>query len=682
MATIGEIPHFDERNLIRWNEGNPLFDLVENSFNFGFSNSEMMKRLLPNLFTWICFIVLVASHHMASAQRSSRVQIDSFIQMLDTATSEKVKINVHRKLVKLYSRLDIDSARLYCRELESLVASSDDELSRALGYHQIGSFHYYLGNHDSVLLYSNMAKEHYIALNRPKDVASALINIGLSYQGKGHLAEALEALNTALHITDTSNLNFLKNNARLNLSLVYRGLHQKQEEIEVLEAIINDQELGTENPLYAIACNNLSIIHRHDGDIQKSNELLRRALRISEKIDLPTQISRSYSNLGANYTKDNKLDSAELFLKKAIDFNIPRKNNGGLVKNYWHLGELYVKQKKYAAAKIETLKSLDVARAMSSLTDYAYAYEQLADIERLRGRHTAAYAYIDTLHFWRDSMAQLRLEDEIADSETRYKTATLALENEKKGQEIENLVQSKKITNLLFLLGALITLFGIIFFVLRSKQVQIQKLAAIEEAYAQSNVKQLEEIKRTWAEQLHDDVGQDLVFAKQALESEGASEESQKSVNAAIDKIRSISQQEYPHLLKFIGLKGTIEKLIDEIEQSSPLIISESIDTVGHHLAPEQAIHLYRILQELLKNTLKHGSAASTSLVLKKHPKKIEVRYEDNGAAFSFQENLANGHSLGLKQISDRFKILNTEVRQLPNGKGNNVYHFFIDLKD
>lgn len=618
---------------------------------------------------------------MIYGQQSKRERVDSMHVVFDTATENQVKLQAVGVMLDYYMDRDIDSARMLTNVIKDISAQSDNPLYQSHVLYQLSSFHYLAGEYDTAVHYAEQAAQGYTKLNFVSGIANARSNMGLALKEKGQLSASLEEFKTILHISDSMKIDHMRHQVSLNMALIYTNLRQRKKATEILESIVNAPNIDRKSTLYLVACNNLAANYADANKTDASKKLSYEALSIAKELDYKIQYPRTYINLATCYALEGKLDSASIYVEQAIKYNEPIDNKYIYMRAYSLAGEINFLKNNKSAARDALLKGLELAKETNTLDMYVKLYGQLAELERNVGNFKLGEEYLEAARYWRDSSTLLQLANEIATSETKYKTAAIELENIRKDKEIESLNQKKRFNNLLFLLASALTVLGVIIYILRSKQLQSKKLTHIEQSYAQSTVKQLEEIKREWAEKLHDDVGQDLVLAQQALEREGASQKSQQSLDAAISKIRSISQQEYPHLLKFIGLKGTIEKLIDEIEQSSPLIISESIDNIGNYLQPDQAIHLYRILQELLKNTLKHGSAASTSLILKKYANTIEVKYEDNGTPFNFHDNLASGHSLGLKQISDRFKILDADVKHLPTGKENNRYHFFINFE-
>jgi signal transduction histidine kinase len=102
------------------------------------------------------------------------------------------------------------------------------------------------------------------------------------------------------------------------------------------------------------------------------------------------------------------------------------------------------------------------------------------------------------------------------------------------------------------------------------------------------------------------------------------------------------------------------------------VIKAEIKDDLAKFRIPEnKEIMLYRIVQELVNNTIKHARASSISLNLNKFDHKILVRYADNGSGFDTDKTKAE-KTLGLKSIEDRINFLGGELTiESSKGKGS-----------
>lgn len=139
-------------------------------------------------------------------------------------------------------------------------------------------------------------------------------------------------------------------------------------------------------------------------------------------------------------------------------------------------------------------------------------------------------------------------------------------------------------------------------------------------------------------------------------------------------ELRAISRGLHPANLERLGITVAIRSLIDEIDNNTDIFFTHEIDDIDACLSKEASLHLYRIIQEVLNNMLKHAQAKSAFVLLERKENAIETRIQDNGKGFDFSEKLKSGTSLGMKTLLERAKILNSkiEIKSLPN-KGTTV---------
>ncbi|CAL2107134.1 hypothetical protein T190115A13A_310002 [Tenacibaculum sp. 190524A02b] len=89
----------------------------------------------------------------------------------------------------------------------------------------------------------------------------------------------------------------------------------------------------------------------------------------------------------------------------------------------------------------------------------------------------------------------------------------------------------------------------------------------------------------------------------------------------------------------------------------------QKIDNIDKLLPKENALHLYRIIQEILSNIIKHSNAKSVSISISKKENRIETIIEDNGEGFELSEKLNSNTSLGMKTLFERARIIKSKLQ-------------------
>ncbi|SUX43959.1 sensor histidine kinase [Chryseobacterium indoltheticum] len=107
--------------------------------------------------------------------------------------------------------------------------------------------------------------------------------------------------------------------------------------------------------------------------------------------------------------------------------------------------------------------------------------------------------------------------------------------------------------------------------------------------------------------------------------------------------------------------------------------ISESYDTIAISLS--DSYEIYRIVQEITANIIKHGKASHINFRLTNKEKQIIIEVLDDGNAFDFFKKLQEAQGMGLKNITSRISQIKAKIVQIPLSTGNRI-KIYYDVKD
>ncbi len=128
----------------------------------------------------------------------------------------------------------------------------------------------------------------------------------------------------------------------------------------------------------------------------------------------------------------------------------------------------------------------------------------------------------------------------------------------------------------------------------------------------------------------------------------------------SIKSTREIANNLTPNLLNDFGLIEALSVYVEKINKTNTILIDFKVDEPFPALHKQTEVALYRVVCELINNTLKHASAAKIMIKLVKDEKQIEVRYSDNGIGCDVQKMLSSpSKGLGLSNIISRVKSIN-----------------------
>jgi two-component system, NarL family, sensor kinase len=194
----------------------------------------------------------------------------------------------------------------------------------------------------------------------------------------------------------------------------------------------------------------------------------------------------------------------------------------------------------------------------------------------------------------------------------------------------------------------------------------------------------LEKERSRMASDLHDEVGPLLSAIKLRIgsldihgeEDEEEVRKTETQIDTLIKRMREISFDLMPTSLTRKGLAAALNEFIEYCSKSNVLKIS--FKYVDIQLTQLQSINLYRIVQEIIHNTIKHAEALELLIELKKEKNKIVLATKDNGKGFDYEEKSGEAKGLGLQNLLRRTEIIGGKMFfESKKGKGT-TYIFEI----
>jgi two-component system, NarL family, sensor kinase len=318
------------------------------------------------------------------------------------------------------------------------------------------------------------------------------------------------------------------------------------------------------------------------------------------------------------------------------------------------------------------LKKIDVSRIKNLIPNFIenedyqqlkVFYNTLKDIAVNENNYKVALHYEEELRNVTDSLASYQMKIKTAEFETKYQT-------EKKVQQIK--LQKITIVNnktTIALLGSLFigTFLLVVVYLNRQKQTKIK----LEKQHAQQFTKHLfektEEERKRIASDLHDSVSHELLSLKKTFEEK--TEITNNKIDAIINDIRIISRNLHPVMFDKIGLKASVEQLVERTQNTNDFMVTTDID-YNSLLSPSEELQLYRIIQEALTNIIKYAQAIAAKITVQEKNKNIFIEIKDNGKGFNVSEKLSGNNAFGLHNIIERSRAIGGESKIISDKKG------------
>jgi PAS domain S-box-containing protein len=179
--------------------------------------------------------------------------------------------------------------------------------------------------------------------------------------------------------------------------------------------------------------------------------------------------------------------------------------------------------------------------------------------------------------------------------------------------------------------------------------------------------------RRLIARELHDDLGQDLALLAVELdlyqqrlsapssEAAGRLETMSSRVKQLSSAVHDLSHQLHPMKLEQLGLEAAIRGFCNDLRRGHHLEIGFESCPLPMKPTAEAAICLYRIVQEALRNVVKHSGAARAQVQLSADGAGLSLVVTDDGRGFDAEEVAGRG-GLGLVSMRERLRLVEGEL--------------------
>jgi len=195
--------------------------------------------------------------------------------------------------------------------------------------------------------------------------------------------------------------------------------------------------------------------------------------------------------------------------------------------------------------------------------------------------------------------------------------------------------------------------------------------------------------RRKFAEDLHDELGPFLSGIKLYIKELAYNNDDQEKrlsmieylsdfVNSAVEKTRSISNDLMPNVLTSYGIKAALKSFCYRIEKVSSLKINLNI-TIDSLDDKRKELALYRIMIELINNTMKHAEAQNIKIDLLYEGQLLTCRYADDGKGFDFKQALDKHTGIGLRSVIGRLSSIDGKYNFKSEPQQGFQFEIFIE---
>ncbi|MGI9544432.1 MAG: tetratricopeptide repeat-containing sensor histidine kinase [Cyclobacteriaceae bacterium] len=544
--------------------------------------------------------------------------------------------------------------------------------------------HLRLGNTDSVIFYGGLLKDEVDKYEADIPGSELYLSKAYDFLAKGKLQKGLpdEALKYRLEGIDIASTekNVSQNHVhKLGLGAIYLFKKEYEQASSLFEECI-------------LKSNNESIVaaaYKFLGDIQFSKEQTDSATQYYQKA---TDLVGSNENnklhfevklrLGQAAKRKENFSLAGDYLIAVKDRSLELGYYDLYIESVLQLGDVYYQLKDYQAAEMTLSTALVNAHNWSRLEMQKRVIKKLIDVNVDQENYKNAYALMTQFDGVTSEIIRNQNREEVKELEIKYQTLQkekeiLSLQEEQLLKEGE--IKRQKIIKNAVLIGFLTVLIPVIALLyvyyqklqaksqlnIKQEEVNRQKVTSLikeqELKLVNASVAAQNQERRRIARELHDSIGGNLAGIKLQMAKGKSDADRQERIMQQLDEtyhqVREISHNLVPYKFNTDTFTSLIDEYISNLDHAStPEIVfiphpKEKVNGLPEYMQ----IEIFRILQELLTNALKHAKAKNIEMHLHIHGGHIQLLFEDDGVGFN---NHGNTMGIGLENIEDRLKAL------------------------
>ncbi len=618
----------------------------------------------------------------------SQINKDSLLNCLNVAKEDTTKVLLLLNIADAFETNNQDSANYYLREVKQLSEKLNFTNGLYKYYQQSAILSFTIGDYTLAMEQSKVALDLAITLGDTGLIINSLANTGIVFQYLGKFDSQLEFSLQALTMIERRHEYKKLSSMYHNVGNAYYNLRQYQKCIDYsMLALSTQAKYGGSsytNRILASLGNGYSQLYQYDSAIYYFRQASAESKKVNDKY-ADAMIMGEMVNLYANtFDFDSLLSMAKNSVALAEELQSRQMMTTALrnlaYANY--LNDNHEQARKYIDDAVE------IAKSDSLINELKNSYIVLSYIASRSGDYkTSVWSKATS-----DSLNSLEINEEVLSKTSEMQEK---YEAEKRNNQIllqQNELRQKNLLNyFLFAAFAMLLLLSVISYrnFLHRQRLQNQRIDKLEtekKLMATEAVLKGEEQERTrLAKDLHDGLGGMLSGIKYSFsamkknlimtpENQLVFERSIDMLDSCTKEMRRVAHNMMPESLVKFGLGTAIQDFCNDINESGALQITFlpiGLDKVL--LDQTMAITIYRIVQELMNNILKHAAAKSAIVQLSNSDGHFTITVEDDGKGFD-TAILNKSKGIGWTNIQHRVDFLkgNIDINSQPE-KGTSV---------
>lgn len=416
---------------------------------------------------------------------------------------------------------------------------------------------------------------------------------------------------------------------------------------------------------------------------RKGAQLYFKAMRVAQELDDKMALAVVYFNLGGVYCNLNNFDSAAFYLEKMSGMPDEVINYNGKIVAYVVMATGLHKEQQYTKAAYYYALAGNLARKHNAKSRLQEIERHQFALYRSMGRYKEAMEHLERYTNLRDSLLDEEKIKATSQLEVKYRIAQKDKELARKDLRLLRQHSALKEKNIWIGAGGLSSLLlaGLLLVWRRNSQhrrkLQERQIHVMEQDQALwkqgENIRNLnamirgeEKERARLGRELHDGIVSELVAIKMNFdtlqlkyplyEAESEYEKALQHLDATARELRKTAQNLMPDILTEHGLRMSLIVYCEKTAALTGLNINFVCEDHLPQLPLDFELSLYRMVQELVLNILKHAQASSALVQLNYHTQLLMLTIEDNGKGIDIAQAKLSG--IGLSNLKSRVEAL------------------------
>ncbi|MBS1637909.1 MAG: sensor histidine kinase [Bacteroidetes bacterium] len=518
-----------------------------------------------------------------------------------------------------------------------------------------------------------------------QDVADCLFNTGSCYNNLGNYDKALTYYIDAAHLLETLHAHKDLITVYDNIGGVFTNSGQYQKglyyhTLALQKAKLDDDSMGIAKTLINIG-NSYNLLN-NTADAEKN---IRQGLAIARIKNNTYLESIALNTLAGIYNGKNQFREAAIQAYEALRLAKKIDSKYAETEALKTILTSYLSLKAYDSCIVYANTILHSGNGFQNGPDTYKTYDMLAEAYAGHGDFANAFSFLKKSKHLQDSINKIEVERKMQKLESDYVVAKnerqiLSLEQEKKRQQLF----------IISLAGAIVV--GFLIALLIYRNVQSKQKSAEQQAMAREKeiatlqqeqqllaagyiLKGQEDERSRLARDLHDGLGGLLSGIKLSLMSrnDAMNDKSMLQLDYAISEMRRIAHSMMPEALVRFGLQDALQDFCTSFAGSDAFRLHFQSFGLEERLHQNIETVIYRIVQELVTNAIKHSQAKDIYIQLVRTEHEVNLTVEDNGIGFD-KDAPEIKHGMGFKNVINRVEYLNGRLDiQSEKGLGTTI---------